>query len=47
VDEVPNDVPAGAHLCYGDAGHEHFAQPESLTLQVRMMNAVSERARRP
>jgi hypothetical protein len=47
LDQVPEDVPCGAHLCYGDAGHEHFKQPESLALQVRMMNAVSERARRP
>jgi hypothetical protein len=47
LDHVPEDVPAGAHLCYGDAGHEHFKQPESLGLQVRMMNALSERTRRP
>lgn len=47
IDQVPADVPAGAHLCYGDYGHEHFKQPESLALQVRMMNAVSERAGRP
>lgn len=47
LDEVPDDVPAGAHLCYGDAGHKHFKQPESLELQVQMMNAVGERARRP
>jgi hypothetical protein len=47
LEQVPRDVPAGAHLCYGDAGHRHFKQPESLALQVRMMNAVSERARRP
>jgi hypothetical protein len=46
LDQVPDAVPAGAHLCYGDAGHEHFKQPVSLALQVRMMNAVSERARR-
>ena len=46
LDEVPDDVPAGAHLCSGDAGHEHFKQHESLALQVQMMNAVGERARR-
>jgi hypothetical protein len=40
--EMPQNVPTGAHLCYGDAGHEHFKQPESLALQVQMMNAVSE-----
>jgi hypothetical protein len=47
LDQVAQEVPGGAHLCYGDAGHEHFKQPGSLGLQVRMMNAVSERARRP
>lgn len=47
LDQVPQDVPAGAHLCYGDAGHQHFKKPQSLALQVQMMNAVSGRARRP
>jgi hypothetical protein len=28
------------HLCYGDYGHQHFKQPESLELQVRLVNAV-------
>jgi len=46
VDTVPADVPAGLHLCYGDYGHEHFKQPESLTLQVRVLNAVSAAAGR-
>lgn len=40
VDQVPAAVPVGLHLCYGDYGHQHFAQPESLALQVRMLNAV-------
>jgi hypothetical protein len=30
IDHVPSDVPVGMHLCYGDYGHEHFVQPESL-----------------
>lgn len=47
IDEVPDDVPAGLHLCYGDYGHQHFKEPESLALQVRVANAVVERARRP
>ena len=41
VDRVPADVPAGLHLCYGDYGHQHFKQPESLALQVRVLNAVA------
>ena len=46
VDAVPAEVPAGLHLCYGDYGHQHFKQPESLALQVRVLNAVTAAARR-
>jgi hypothetical protein len=35
------------HLCYGDYGHQHFKQPESLELQVRLVNAVLAAAKRP
>ncbi len=47
VDTVPADVPVGLHLCYGDYGHQHFKQPESLALQVRVLNAVRAAAGRP
>jgi hypothetical protein len=47
VDQIPAEVPAGLHLCYGDYGHQHFKQPESLALQVRVINAVTAAARRP
>jgi len=47
VDAVPAEVPVGLHLCYGDWGHEHFKQPESLALQVRVVNAVTAAAGRP
>ena len=30
LDHVPDDVLAGLHLCYGDAGHVHMMEPESL-----------------
>ena len=40
ADHVPDEVPVGMHLCYGDYGHQHFKQPESLELQVRLVNAV-------
>jgi hypothetical protein len=46
VDMVPAEVPAGLHLCYGDYGHQHFKQPESLALQVRVLNAVTAAAGR-
>jgi hypothetical protein len=47
VDQVPAEIPTGLHLCYGDYGHQHFKQPESLALQVRVVNAVSTAAKRP
>jgi len=47
VDRVPDDVPVGLHLCYGDYGHEHFKQPESLAVQVELSNAIIAGARRP
>lgn len=47
VDRVPERVPVGMHLCYGDYGHQHFRQPESLLMQVRVVNAVGSAARRP
>jgi hypothetical protein len=47
IDKVPADVPTGMHLCYGDYGHQHFKQPESLALQVELVNAVVSAATRP
>jgi hypothetical protein len=47
VDLVPGDVPVGMHLCYGDAGHRHYRDPESLALQVQIVNSVIRAASRP
>jgi hypothetical protein len=47
VDRVPADVPVGLHLCYGDYGHQHFKQPDSVQLQVDLVNAVVAAAQRP
>jgi hypothetical protein len=47
VDRVPADVPVGLHLCYGDYGHQHFKQPESVQMQVDLVNAVNDAAQRP
>ncbi len=47
LDHVPDDVPAGLHLCYGDSEHKHMIEPESLSTQVRLANAVAAQARRP
>jgi hypothetical protein len=46
VEHVPPDVPVGMHLCYGDYGHQHFKQPESLQMQVDLVNAVSSGTQR-
>lgn len=45
--QVPPDVPAGLHLCYGDYGHRHLAEPPSLAMQVRVFNQVTAEAGRP
>jgi hypothetical protein len=47
IEQVPADVPVGMHLCYGDYGHQHFKQPESLQMQVDVVNAVVAAAGRP
>jgi hypothetical protein len=47
IERVPADVPVGMHLCYGDYGHQHFTQPESLQMQVDLVNAVASTAGRP
>ncbi len=44
---VPDDVELGIHLCYGDAGHQHFKEPEDTSLLVEVANAVSARVSRP
>jgi hypothetical protein len=46
VDQVPEAVPVGLHLCYGDYGHQHFKQPESVQMQVDLLNAVGSSAQR-
>lgn len=44
---VPDDVELGIHLCYGDAGHKHFKEPEDTGLLVEVANAASARIARP
>ena len=46
VDHVPDDVPVGMHLCYGDYHHQHFKEPESLAMQVEVANRVGAGTRR-
>jgi hypothetical protein len=46
IDAVPADVPVGLHLCYGDYGHMHAVDPESLGLQIELLNAIAASASR-
>ncbi|WP_309065522.1 hypothetical protein [Microbacterium sp.] len=46
VDAVPADVEVGVHLCYGDAGERHFAEPADAGNLVRYANAVIAAAER-
>jgi hypothetical protein len=39
--QVSADVQLGYHLCYGDAGHKHFKEPEDTAKLVAVANAVS------
>lgn len=47
INHVPQDIPVGMHLCYGDAGHRHWKEPTSLRTQVSLINALANRVERP
>ncbi|KAI9708793.1 MAG: hypothetical protein M1820_003748 [Bogoriella megaspora] len=38
--EVNQDVKIGFHLCYGDLGHVHYVQPDSIGILVQLANLV-------
>jgi hypothetical protein len=44
---VPSSVELGYHLCYGDAGHTHFKEPEDTANMVAVANALSAHVTRP
>src|SRR3954453_19681710 len=44
LDDVPQGIERGIHLCYGDYKHRHFAVPQDLSLCVELANAVSDGA---
>lgn len=43
---VPDDVSLGYHLCYGDAGHRHFIEPDDTSKLVRIANSISSGVQR-
>jgi hypothetical protein len=44
---VLEDVELGYHLCYGDAGHKHFKEPDDTSKLVAIANGVSAGLTRP
>jgi hypothetical protein len=44
---VPQGIDLGFHLCFGDLGHKHFVEPESLQPLIAVANAVSDGISRP
>lgn len=44
---VPEGVELGYHLCYGDAGHQHFVQPKDTANLVRVANGIAAAVTRP
>lgn len=44
---VPPDTQLGYHLCYGDAGHKHFKEPDDMSKLVAVANAISAQLARP
>lgn len=39
--QVPDDVELGYHLCYGDAGHKHFVEPQDTSKLVDVANGIA------
>jgi methionine synthase II (cobalamin-independent) len=44
---VPADVELGFHLCYGEAGHRHFKEPEDMSKLVSIANGIAAGLARP
>ena len=44
---VPAGVELGFHLCYGDAGHQHFVEPADASLLENVANRISAGLNRP
>ena len=39
---VPQGVDLGFHLCYGDAGHQHFVEPSDTKILVGVANGIAQ-----
>jgi hypothetical protein len=47
AEAVPREVEMGLHLCYGDFGHAHFAQPADSGRLVELANSATATIKRP
>jgi len=47
VDQIPEAVETGIHLCYGDPGHKHIIDPEDLGNCVKFANVLQAKSTRP
>lgn len=45
-DRVPAGATLGYHLCYGDRGHKHFAEPKDTANLVEIANGIAAGLRR-
>lgn len=43
---IPESVPLGMHLCYGDLEHSHLIEPDDLGVSVKMANLAVKHAGR-
>ena len=46
VENIPDAVAIGIHLCYGDPGHKHIIEPEDLGNCVKFANAIQTQSAR-
>ncbi len=46
-DGVPQPVDLGYHLCYGSPADQHMLMPKDTGVMVDLMNAVTQRVKRP
>ncbi len=45
--QLPAEIELGYHLCYGDAGHQHFKEPEDMSKLVTIATGIGAGLARP
>ena len=46
MQNIPEAVEAGIHLCYGDPGHKHIVEPKDTATSVKFANIICDNAPR-